>query len=283
MEKHNWKTVAIVGVGLIGGSVGAALRQGRIAQNVVGIGRNQGRLQAARQAGCIDHGTTSLRQGVADAELVVVCTPVERIVDDVLEAADHCPKNACLTDAGSTKAEIAAALDRQLPEGPHFVGSHPLAGSEKAGARFAQHDLFEQRTVILTPTEKTEKGALETVECFWKSVGAKTIRMSPRDHDQALAAVSHLPHLVASALAASTPDKHLPLAASGWADSTRVAAGDAALWEQIFQQNKAQLLAALGRFEDTLSKLRKAMESDDRVEVSKLLQTGKDRRDSVGS
>ena len=137
--------------------------------------------------------------------------------------------------------------------------------------------------VVLTPTRKTDKQVINTIESFWQSLGANTERMTPTAHDEALAAVSHLPHLIASALAASTPSKYLPLVAGGWQDTTRIAAGDVELWRQIFQDNKSDLLKSLDRFEQLLAKLRGAVERNDQSQLRRLLQAGKDRRDSIGN
>lgn len=281
--KRKWGTVAIVGVGLIGGSIGLALRRRNLAQRVVGVGRRAASLRRAKQLGCVDTTSTSIARGVADSELIVVCTPVGQIVDHVLEAASHCPTDAIITDAGSTKAEIVAAVENHSSGRVNFVGSHPLAGSEKAGAQFARHDLLDGRLVVVTPTSKSDKQLVESAELFWKSLGARVQRMTPAAHDEGLAAVSHLPHAVASALAAATPPKHLPLVAGGWQDTTRIAAGDAELWRQILLDNKGNLLNSLDRFERMLAKLRSAVETGNQAQLLRILEAGKDARDSVGN
>lgn len=281
--KRKWSTVAVVGVGLIGGSIGLALRRRNLAQRVVGVGRRAASLRRAKQLGCVDTTSTSIARGVADSELIIVCTPVGQIADHVLEAAAHCRTEAIITDAGSTKAEIVAAVENHSSGRANFVGSHPLAGSEKAGAQFARDNLLDGRLVVVTPTSKTDKQLVDSAETFWKSLGARVERMTPAAHDEALAAVSHLPHAVASALAAATPLKHLPLVAGGWQDTTRIAAGDAELWRQIFLDNQGNLLKSLDRFESMLAKLRRAVESGDQAQLLKILQAGKDARDSVGS
>lgn len=279
--KRKWNTVTIVGVGLIGGSIGLALRQRNLAQRIVGVGRRATSLRRAKQRGCVDTTTTSIARGVAESEVVIVCTPVGQIVEHVLEAADHCPAGALITDAGSTKAAIVAAVDNQTHRRVSFVGSHPLAGSEKAGAQFARDDLLDKRLVVLTPTRKTEDRVVNSIEGFWKALGAKVERMTPAAHDEAVAAVSHLPHAVASALAASTPKKYLPLVAGGWQDTTRIAAGDVELWRQIFQDNQRSLLKSLDRFEQTLANLRHAVHAGDQHQLLKILQAGKDTRDAI--
>lgn len=280
---YEWNTVAIVGVGLIGGSVGAALRQNRLAARVVGVGRRASSLRQARHAGCIDAATTSIARGVADADLVVVCTPVRQIAEHVVEAAEHCPASALITDAGSTKAEIVAAVAKQSAGRINFVGSHPLAGSEKTGAQHARGDLFQGRLVLITPSRKTSQEAVRKITRFWRSLGGEIRQMTPRAHDQAVAAVSHLPHLIASAVSAATPARYLPLAAAGWQDTTRIAAADVGLWREIFHDNRDHLLKSLDRFENVLAKLRRAVECDDQSTITKLLQAGKENRDTVGS
>jgi prephenate dehydrogenase len=280
---QRWNRVAIVGVGLIGGSIGMALRQRGLAGQVVGIGRRPESLRVAKRVGAVDSTSTSLPRGVADAELVIVCTPVEHIVDQVRSVAQTCAENALITDAGSTKASIVGGLNGSLPRGVRFVGSHPLAGSEKSGPGLASATLFEGRTVVITPSPNSQRRDVQATARLWKSLGAKTVECTPEEHDAALAAASHLPHLVASALAAATPQKCLPLTATGWADTTRIAAGDPELWTQIFFDNQRHLLGALDAFEQVLKTLRTAIERKDRRTLTKLLQEAKHKRDAVGS
>jgi prephenate dehydrogenase len=293
-----WDVVAIVGVGLIGGSIGIDLLRGRLAHEVVGIGRRAASLRAARRKGAVTRTTLDLARGVANADLVVVCTPVGRIVDDVLAVAAACPQGALITDVGSTKFEIVTALEKKLPPTVWFVGSHPLAGGEQAGAAAAMQGLFRDRVVVITPSAaESPTNATETVEAetrrteavtrairgFWKSLGARVVCMSAEEHDRKLAASSHLPHLAASALAAATPADCLPLASSGFADTTRVASGDPSLWRQILLSNRGNVLTALTRFEGVLAALRQALEAKDTAEVERTLTEAKRNRDALGS
>lgn len=278
-----WDTVAIVGVGLIGGSIGLALRRRELARHVIGIGRRAASLRAAKRVGAVTATTLDLAKGAAQAELVVVCTPVGRIVDDVIAAAAASQSGCLITDAGSTKAEIVAALEGRLNGKAHFVGSHPLAGSEKNGAGAASAELFIDRTVVITPTKTTRAADLAGLAAFWKGLGANVVSMPAATHDRILAATSHLPHLAASALAAATSEEDLPWVASGWLDSTRVAAGDADLWRQIFESNRPQLLKALAKYEKTLASLRRAIERGDEKKLTEILLQAKRKRDAVGS
>jgi prephenate dehydrogenase len=265
-------TIAIVGVGLIGGSIGLAARERRVARRVIGVGRLAGSLGQARRRGAIDCGTTRLASGVADAELTIFCTPVDLIADQACEAAAHCPTGAVLSDAGSTKRQIVERLDGAMPRGVSFVGAHPLAGSEKRGVAEARADLFVGRVCVVTPTERTGGREAATVRGFWNSLGARVLTMSPEAHDQALAYTSHLPHLAAAALAVALPEKYHDVVASGFRDTTRIAASDPGLWTAIFIENAGPLLDALTSYEETLDRFRAALESRD---ARKLLQLWK--------
>lgn len=282
-----FSTVAIIGPGLIGGSIGLALQKRRLAKRVVGIGRREESLRLAENRRAVTDVTTNLEQGLAEANLVIVCTPVQTVVEQVVAAAKACQPHTLITDVGSTKQAIVSGVDQALAGAQglwaNFVGSHPLAGSERAGVEFAKEDLLEGRTVVVTPSDKTASGVADQMESFWRGLGAKTVRMSPHEHDAAVAQTSHLPHLAASALAAATPEELLPLTATGWADATRIAAGDSELWRQILLENGSHVLKALAAFEKVLLDFRTALESGDQAALTRLLRQGKYIRDSLGS
>jgi prephenate dehydrogenase len=277
------KTVAIVGVGLIGGSIGLALRERKLVERVIGIGRRQESLRIARRVGAVTNTTVDLDKGVAEADLVVVCTPVGRIVEDVHTVAQHCPEGILITDAGSTKQKIVAALNDDLPRGCRFLGSHPLAGSEKIGAAFAAADLFEGRVAILTPTKNTRAEDFDFLEEFWQALGSVVVQMSPEEHDKALAVTSHLPHIAAAALAGLLPEKYFRLTGAGMLDTTRIAGGDPDLWLQIFIHNRENLLTALEQYGSKLSILHGALRDGDAEEILKILTLAKKNRDALGS
>lgn len=273
-------TLAIVGVGLIGGSVGLAARRRGAARRVLGVGRSPAALQQARELGCVD-AATDLADAASRADLILVCTPVDRVAEIVRDAAAHVRPGTVLTDAGSTKDAIVRALEGEVPPNVHFIGGHPLAGSEKRGPEHADAELFANRVTVLTPTAASDREAVERLTEFWQALGSRVVRLSPRDHDDAVALTSHLPHLAAASLAGILPDELRPLAASGFRDTTRVAGGDADLWSAIFAQNRGAVLAALARFRARLDDYAAALEADDTPTLRRLLADAKARRDPL--
>ncbi len=260
-----------------------ALRQRQLAKSVVGIGRRQSSLRVARHVGAVDHTTIDLAKGVAEAELIVVCTPVGQIVDDVRKATQTCPANALITDAGSVKQCIVAALDSDLPRGCRFLGSHPLAGSEKAGALHASADLFEGRVAVLTPTINTRAEDFDRLEQFWQALGSVVVRMTAEEHDRALALTSHLPHVAAALLALTVPENYFRFSGTGLLDTTRVAAGDPELWRQIVMLNRGNVLSALEQYGSKLAALHAAIRDNNAEEITRLLTFAKKNRDALGS
>lgn len=281
--KPIFQNIAILGVGLIGGSIGAAVAARRLASEIVGIDRDPKNLRAARQQGAICRGTTQLERGVSKADLVLVCTPIETIVDRVAAVAAATEKPCLIADVGSTKARIVAAVGRNAAAADRFVGSHPMAGNEQQGPRHADKNLFLGRSVILTPIRNTNRTALRRLERFWSSLGARTVTMSPAEHDRSIATVSHLPHLVAAALVASTPDRNLAQVASGWLDTTRIASSDAEMWVHILRDNRSHILKSATRFEKVVTSMCRALAEEDRATLCKILQDAQAKRDSAGS
>jgi prephenate dehydrogenase len=275
--------VAIIGVGLVGGSIGMALLRRGLADSVTGIGRRQMTLRVARRVGAVSHTTIDLAKGVADAELVIVCTPVACIADYVREVVKHCPEGTLITDAGSTKQTIVTALDEGLPRGCRFLGSHPLAGSEKSGAAYADAELFEGRVAIITPTKNTRAEDYDLLEEFWEALGSVVIRMPPAEHDRAVAFTSHLPHVAAAALVATVPEQLFRLSGSGIMDTTRLAGGDPELWKQILLHNRENILTALEQYGAKLSAIHAALRDSNEAELDRFLTTAKKNRDALGS
>lgn len=274
-------TIAIVGVGLIGGSLAAALKKRGHRGEIIGVGRNAARLAAAQRAGIIDTTMTTLADAARQASLLVFCTPVDLIAEGIRTAAPHCAPGSLITDAGSVKGQLCDELDGALPESVHFVGSHPLAGSHQQGFEHADPDLFERRICVVTPTAGSSANAVRTISAFWKSVGMQMIEMSPADHDQALARTSHLPHAVAAALASMLDPSLDQFAASGFRDTTRIAAGDPDLWTAIFLHNAKQLQQGLDEFQTRIRALQSAIARGDDQELRALLTAAKSNRDRL--
>ena len=273
--------VAVVGVGLIGGSIGMALLERGVSKRVIGIGRRQGPLRTARRVGAVTNTTVDLTKGVVDADFIVVCTPVGLIADHVQTAARHAPHGTLITDTGSTKQSIIKAVPDELPRGSRFLGSHPLAGAEKSGPANASADLFEGKIAIVTPDTVTRAEDYDRVAEFWQSLGAVVVRMSAAEHDRVIALSSHLPHVVAVALAATLPEEGFRMAGGGFLDTTRVASSGTNIWMHIFRENRECILAALDRFDENLAELRGAIERGDEREVEHILTVAKTTRDSL--
>ncbi|MCA8997121.1 MAG: prephenate dehydrogenase [Planctomycetaceae bacterium] len=277
--------LVVVGVGLIGGSIALAAKTRGIAKEVFGIGRNQERLAAAKERGVIDFYVTELSE-LSTADLVVICTPVNRIAKDVITALDALPADCLVTDAGSIKESLVHAVEEAQPENGRFLGAHPLAGSHQTGFENADPALYNGRLCVVTPTSTTHPNTVERVEGFWKALGMRVERMSPAEHDRVLAMTSHLPHLAASALAGLVDEEMLSFAASGFRDTTRVAAGDPDLWTAIFSENSRQVVDVTQLLIDKLQLLCDAISSGDQHALRQHLaeaQTLRRRFDQIHS
>lgn len=270
--------LAVVGVGLIGGSFAAALRSAGQVGVVLGAGRNPQSLARARELGLIDE-AVSLEEAAARADLILLATPVGGLADALSRMRAHLRAGAVLTDAGSTKAEVAAAARAALGErAAQFVPGHPIAGAERTGPEAAQADLYRDRTVILTPLPGNSAASVDLVRRAWLACGSQVIDMDADAHDRLLASVSHLPHLlsavymnqVATAADAAT---RLDLAGSGFRDFTRIAAGSPEMWRDIFLSNRDAMLAELAEVRAVLDRAEHAIAAGDGAALSTLLET----------
>ncbi len=256
------KRIAIVGVGLIGGSLGLALKKRNLIKEVVGIGRRQESIDKALQAGAVDRGTLKLEEGVKDVDLVVIATPVGSITEMIKRTIIALPQRAIITDVGSTKEKIVIEVDRIIPKKISFLGGHPLAGSEKSGVEAAREDLFVDSVCVLKPGKTTLPGVLATISSFWENVGARVIVMKPEEHDFLIAATSHLPHLVSAALVSLTgrlegeKEGLLPLIATGFKDTTRIALSSPEVWKDIYLTNGKNIISMVGRFQELLEEIK---------------------------
>lgn len=278
-----WPTVTIVGVGMIGGSIGKALQARGLARRVIGVGRSKAGLAQARRVSAITE-TADLAAAAAAADLVVVAAGVAAIPGllDEIDAAVR--PGTLLTDAGSTKARIVAGWERRrTSRRGRFVGAHPLAGSHRRGAAAAAADLFTGRVTVVTPAAATPAADVRATGEFWAALGSTVFLVPPKEHDRLLAATSHAPHVVAAALAAATPAPARRFTAGGWRDTTRIAAGDPELWADILLDNAPQVVAAMRRFDAAAGRIRAAVEAGDRRRLVALLARAKDSRDAVGN
>jgi len=276
--------IVIFGVGLIGGSVALALKKAGAELRIVGVGRNLDNLKTAINLGVIDEAESDVAKAVADADLVLIATPVAQ-TPKILEAIiPHLAQNAVVTDAGSTKSDIARYVinaSKQAKNPQHFlsqfVGGHPIAGAEKSGVTSAKSDLFIGKNVVLTPNENTSAEAIKLVHDLWQITGANVSEMTAQAHDQIFAAVSHLPHLLAFALVndlANRPNaKQLfDFAASGFRDFTRIAGSSPEMWRDISLANKTALLSELETYQAEITALQNLLKNDDSQGLQKMFE-----------
>ena len=279
-----FKRVAIVGVGLIGGSLGKAAKEKGLFGEVVGIGRNENNLKKARQLGIVDKFTTDLKEGVHQAELVILATPVGAIVDLIAAMTPHLRPNTIITDVGSVKKKIVREAEKILPSSLYFVGGHPIAGKETSGSESAFSHLFEGAKYIVTPTSRTNVDARERIEKLWEGVGCKIVSMDCDHHDKIFAAVSHLPHLIAYCLLNSLMDMKdfteniFTYSAGGLKDFTRIALSPPAMWKDIVIMNKDNVLNTITYFQSSLENLKMIIENEDQEEIFSQFQRSKETR-----
>ena len=280
-----WRKVTLIGVGLLGGSLGLALRKRSLAGEICGFVRREASIAECKQVGAIDSGTTSLSEAVRGADLIVLCTPLAQMNELAMAFAPLLEKKALVTDVGSVKHALVAELEPLFAaHGASFVGSHPMAGSEKMGVAAARVDLFLNAACVVTPTYSSPPDKIAETEEIWTAVGGRVMRLSPEVHDELVARSSHLPHVLAAQLATLVLSrKNVPeqqkLCASGFRDSTRIASGSPEMWRDIAIMNREHLLAALDEFMRHLSEFRGILEKKDSAAVEKYFNEAKALRD----
>ncbi len=278
------KTLAVIGVGLIGGSAALALRRAGIATRVVGFDRDRAALEKAAALGVIDTAADSTREAVKDADFVLVAVPVRSVGPVLHDAAPALRSEAVVTDVGSTKAEVVAIAREELRERfPRFVPGHPIAGRETSGVESALQDLFRGARVVLTPEKETAPDAIEAVRSAWEAAGARVSTASALDHDRVFAAVSHLPHILSFALvseliARDNAAELLGFAAGGFRDFTRIAASSPQMWRDIALQNRDALLAEIDRYGARLAVFRELIERGEAAGLERLMTEARTAR-----
>ena len=280
-----FRKITIIGVGLLGGSLGLAIKRRRLARQVAGYVRRAASVKECAKARAMDFATTDLLAAVWDADLVILCTPLAQMRVLVKQMQPALKRGAIVTDVGSVKAVVVKELESLVTKaGAHFVGSHPMAGAEKTGVAASRADLFECAMCVVTPTKRTNKPALRAVEQFWKRVGGRVLRLTPETHDALVSRSSHLPHVVAATLAASVLDPKRPkeiaaLCANGFRDTTRIASGSPEMWRDIALANRPQLRAALDEFVRELQGVQRLLRGGVDAKIQKFFETAKSRRD----
>lgn len=282
-----FEKMAIIGLGLLGGSIARASRNLGLVTNVTGSGRRDEALKYAVDNGLVNAAYKDPAKAVEGADLVIVCTPVGMIPDMLDTLAPHLRENCIVTDVGSTKTRIVDHAESILPDHVNFVGAHPMAGSEMSGIEYSTDTLFENAICVLTSSKRTNIRALNKLERFWEALKARVFIASPREHDILVAASSHLPHMAAVALArcvssvSDNNEKVIPLLAGGFRDTTRVASGSPRMWLDICMENSSPIAAVLDNFMESVKQTRDAIAGADREALLKLLEDAKFFRDEL--
>jgi prephenate dehydrogenase len=281
-----FQKISIIGVGLLGGSIGLAARKFRVAGEIAGYARREKTIAESEKIGALDYATTDLLAAVSNADLVILCTPLAQMRALTKQFLPALKRGAIVTDVGSVKAGVVRELEPLIAKaGAHFVGSHPMAGGEKMGVLAAKPDLFANAVCVVTPTKKTSAAAAGKLEKFWKALGAHTLRLTPAQHDVLVSRTSHLPHVAAAALAGLILDPKQPqpqtgLCATGFRDTTRIASGSPEMWRDIALANRKNVLQSVDAFVGELKKFQSSLKKGDAEAVEKFFAIAKERRDN---
>lgn len=274
--------VTIAGVGLLGASLGLAMKERGLAQHIRGVGRRQSTLDAAIARGAIDTATLDLAEACDDADLIILCTPAAQVTDQLDSIRSVMKPSAIATDAASTKQAICAHARSTWPTPSHFVGAHPMAGSEKSGPKAARPDLFEGAHCILCP-ENADEAATHSIQSMWEAVGCTITTMDPATHDRLAARTSHVPHIAAAAIARAVEDSTnaKPMIGSGFRDTTRVAGGRPELWRDICLTNGEAIIDGLNALEAQCAHVRDAIERADAEALTAFFEGGQRARNDL--
>lgn len=261
-----FETIAFVGIGLIGSSLARVVRRDGLARRTTAVARSAATRDKALQLGLVDAATADHAEAVAEADLVMICTPIGAYAEVAAAIAPHLKQGAIVSDVGSVKQAVVRDVGPLLPEGVHFVPGHPVAGTEHSGPEAGFAELFQDRWCILTPPPGTDADAVARVRALWEAAGMNVAEMDPHHHDQVLAITSHLPHLIAYTIVGTATDLEEDLrrevvkySAGGFRDFTRIAASDPIMWRDIFLNNKEAVLEMLQRFTEDLTALQRAI------------------------
>jgi len=270
---------------LLGGSLGLALRQSRLAEAVFGFVRRASSVKECERLGAVDRATRDLEIAVADADLIILCTPIAQMRHIVEQMLPALKVGAIVTDVGSVKGRVVRELEPLVARaGGHFVGSHPMAGAEKMGVAAARADLFLDAVCVITPTKKSNKIAVAKVGRLWKAVGCRLLKLKPERHDELVSRSSHLPHVAAATLAAlvldsASPRQQAALCANGFRDTTRIASGSPEMWRDISLANRQNLSRAVGAFVADLQKFQRLLKKSNGATLSRFFERAKKLRE----
>lgn len=280
-----FRKITIVGVGLLGGSIGLAVRQRQLAGETAGFVRRAASVKDCETVGALDYATTDLLAAISNADLVILCTPVAQMRSLVQQFLPALKRGAIVTDVGSVKANVIREICGLVRKaGGHFVGSHPMAGGEKMGVLASRADLYANALCVVTPTKNSHAGAVRKLVQFWKSLGARTLQLDAAQHDLLVSRTSHLPHVAAAALAALVldpkhPKSQIGLCATGFRDTTRIASGSPEMWRDIALANRKNLAKSVDGFIAELEKFQAALKAGDAAAVENFFAIAKQRRD----
>jgi prephenate dehydrogenase len=281
-----FQKITIIGVGLLGGSVSLAAKKRGLVREVAGFVRRASSLKDCEKAGAVDFATTDLIAAVSNADLIILCTPLAQMLPLVQQFLPALKRGAIVTDVGSVKVGVVNELASLVQQsGAHFIGGHPMAGAEKTGVAAARENLFENAVCVLTPTKKTNAAALKKLEQFWKSLGARILKMDAAQHDFLVSRSSHLPHVVAATLTnlvlnPANLKTQAVLCATGFRDTTRIASGSPEMWRDITLANRKHLSQSVDALVAELKKFQSALNVGDTKAVEKYFTTAKQRRDN---
>ncbi|MBT07372.1 MAG: cyclohexadienyl dehydrogenase [Rhodospirillaceae bacterium] len=269
-EKILFDRVALIGAGLIGSSLGRAIRQEQLAKSVAAYSRRSDTRERLSHLGIVDNVAKSIKEAVDDADLIIISVPVGASEDVAKKLGPHIKPGAIVTDTGSVKEAVIRAVVPHLPNSANFVPGHPIAGTENSGPEAGFASLFEGRWCVITPTNDTNQSAIDKVTNLWQRMGSKVDIMSAAHHDKVLAITSHIPHLIAFNIVGTVADleddtkmEAVKYAAGGFRDFTRIAASDPEMWRDVFMENREAVLEMLGRFSEDLSALQRAIRRGD--------------------
>jgi len=274
----NLEQITVVGLGLLGGSITLAVLRSFPAVKVVGYTHRCATRRKARQLAVATEIIDDIGGSVSDADLVILATPVCTFEEIFSQIADALPAGCIVTDVGSTKVLPHRWAAKNLPKTVHYVGSHPITGSEQRGVEFARDDLFDRACCILTTTKKTSSRAVQTLKKFWSELGCSVKLMTPAEHDRVFANVSHLPHLIAAALINAAKIEELKFAGKGFIDTSRIASGPANIWADVLLTNANNSVKGIDKIIAELSKLKKAIKDGNEKQIEKLLDAARGKR-----